>query len=77
MVSVAFKTVFLALFALPQVLAVPGGTVPRGVTVPRKDWPKIPASIKDEALRANNNIRASVAEPPRPGAQGFSLKLWV
>ena len=64
MVSVAFKTVFLALFVLPQVLAVPGGTVPRGITIPRKDWPKIPASIQDEALRANNMIRSRANVSP-------------
>ena len=59
MVSVTFKAVFLALFALPQVLAVPGGTVPRD-----NGWPKIPASIKDAALNKHNEIRANANVPP-------------
>ena len=61
MVSVTFKAVFLALFALPQVLAVPGGTVPRD-----NSWPKIPASIRDAALNRHNEFRAGEKDPPVP-----------
>ena len=53
MVSVAFKTMylFLALFALPQVLGAPG-TAALSLRAPA------PASVRDEVVAAHNTIRA-------------------
>ena len=62
MVRIVFKTVclFLALFALPQVLAAPD-TAPYSPT--NSGRPPLPTSIVIEALGRHNAIRRSVGVP--------------
>ena len=75
MVPVTLKTghLFLALFALPQVLAVPAA-IPLGLRAdPRTSYPPIPDSITDEALGTHNLLRKSAGVPPLT----WNQDLWI
>ena len=65
---------FLALFALPQVLAVPG-VAALGLRSPSPDapLPPIPTSIETEVIIAHNAIRGPHGAPPLTWNGGMAL----